>query len=78
MRRNRKDIEWLLRDLCSTLGFSEALRDPERFMELAHQGPGEFADAVLAVEGLDPSLEKRLRREVRKFVALRFERWADG
>ena len=79
MEPNPKDIEWLLEDLCTKLGFSMAGRDPDRFLALAHQGPHSFADAVLLAEGLDPNdptLEKRFRRGVHEFVAARFERWA--
>ena len=78
MEPNPKDIEWLLKDLCTKLGFSMAVRDPDRFIALAQQGPHIFADAVLLAEGLDPNdptLEKRLRRGVHEFVAARFERW---
>jgi len=71
-----KEVDWLLRDLCTRLGFSMAVRDAERFIGLVHQGPDSFADAVLLAEGLDPVLEKRLWRDVRDFVATRFERWA--
>ena len=38
-----------------------AVRDPERFIALAHQGPHIFADAVLLAEGRDPA-DPRLRR----------------
>jgi hypothetical protein len=78
MEPNPKDIEWLLEDLCTKLGFSMAGRDPDRFIALARQGPHVFADAVLLAEGLDPmdpTLERRLRRGVHEFVAARFERW---
>jgi hypothetical protein len=78
METNPKDVEWLLHDLCTKLGFSMAVRDPERFVALAHQGPQVFADAVLLAEGLDPNdpaLDKRLRGGVHEFVAARFEHW---
>ena len=76
MNPDPKDIKWLLEDLCTKLGFSMAVRDADRFIALVHQGPDTFADTVLLAEGLDPTLEKRLRRDVREFVAARFERWA--
>jgi hypothetical protein len=78
MEPSPKDIEWLLEDLCTKLGFSMAGRDPDRFIALVHQGPDIFADAVLLAEGLDPNdpaLDKRLRRGVHEFVAARFELW---
>ena len=55
---DREDVEWLLKDLSSKLGYSMANRQPERFIALAQQGPEEFPDAVLLAEGLDPNLEK--------------------
>ena len=75
MEPDPKDVEWLLEDLCTTFGFSMAVRDADRFIPLVHQGPDTFADTVLLAEGLDPTSEKRLRRDVREFVAARFERW---
>jgi hypothetical protein len=78
MEPDLKEVSWLLQDLCTQLGYSMATREPERFIELVPQGPDSFADAVLLAEGLDPKLEKRLRRDTRKFVAARFERWAAG
>jgi hypothetical protein len=78
MEPDPKEVAWLLQDLCTQLGYSMATREPERFIELVPQGPDSFADAVLRAEGLDPTLEKRLRRDVRQFVAARFERWAAG
>ncbi|HEX9819746.1 MAG TPA: hypothetical protein VGD07_09060 [Methylomirabilota bacterium] len=71
-------VAWLLQDLCTQLGYSMAARQPERFIELVSKGADSFADAVLLAEGLDPTLEKRLRRDIRQFVAARFERWAAG
>lgn len=76
MKPDRDEVEDLLDDLTIQMGYSMASREPERFIELASEGPEHFADAVLAAEGLDPSLEGRLRREVHGFVAARFERWA--
>ena len=74
---DRKDVEWLLEDLCVELGFSMAVREPDRFVELVERGPEAFSDAVLIAEGLDPRLEKRWRRDLRDFVSARFERWSD-
>jgi hypothetical protein len=76
MQPNPEDVAWLLQDLCTQLGYSMAVLQPERFIALVHKGPDSFADAVLLAEGLDPTREKRLRRDVRQFVAARFERWA--
>jgi hypothetical protein len=76
MEPNPKDVAWLLQDLCAQLGYSKALRQPERFIVLVPKGPDSFADEVLLAEGLDPAREKRLRREIRQFVAARFQHWA--
>src|SRR5689334_17942311 len=79
METNPKDLEQLLYDLCTTFGFGMAVRDPDRFVALAQEGPEMLADAVLLAEGLDPvdpTLDPRLRRGVYEFVAARFERWA--
>lgn len=78
MKPNPKEVASLLQDLCTQLGYSLAMRQPERFIELVPKGSDNFADAVLLAEGLDPTLEKRLRRDIRQFVAARFERWAAG
>jgi hypothetical protein len=75
MEPDPREVDRLLQDLCTNLGFSMAVRDAERFIALVHQGPDIFADTVLLAEGLDPTLEKRLRRDVREFVAARFEHW---
>ena len=68
-------VYWLLSDLCSQLGYSMAVREPERFERLVAEGVEAFADAVLEAEGLAPELNKGLRRDVRAFVAKRFEKW---
>jgi hypothetical protein len=69
-------LAWLLRDLCTQLGYSMAVRDPARFRRLVALGAEVFADAVLVAEGLDPELDKQLRRSVREFVSERFARWS--
>jgi hypothetical protein len=75
MEPDPKDIEWLLEDLCTKLGFSMAVRNADRIIALVHPEPDIFADAVLLAEGLDPRLEKRLPRDVREFVPACCERW---
>ncbi len=71
------EVGWLLTDLCEKLGFSMAIRDPDRFQELVPLGPDQFADAVLDAEGLNPDHEKQVRRHVRELVAARFARWKE-
>ena len=70
----KERVEWLLNDLCEQLGYSMAVREPEKFESLVAEGPESFADAVLVIEGLDPQVEKHLRQTVRSFVAERFAR----
>ena len=72
----KERVEWLLNDLCVQLGYSMAVRQPEKFESLVAEGPESFADAVLVIEGLDPQVEKHLRQAVRSFVAQRFARWS--
>ena len=76
MDPNSEDVEWLLHDLCTKFGYSITVSQRDHFLRLAQQGSDGFADAVLISEGVDPTLDKRLRRDVREFVAARFERWA--
>jgi hypothetical protein len=76
VRATPADVQWLLNDLCTSGGYCGAVRDTERFVELAKEGAEIFADAVLTAEGLDPQIDTEQRRSVRDFVAERFELWA--
>ena len=69
-------LAWLLRDLCTRMGYSMAVRDPAKFKPLVALGAEVFADAVLVAEGLNPEHEKHLRRAVREFVSERFAGWS--
>ena len=73
---HKERVEWLLNDLCVQMGYSMAARQPEKFESLVAEGAEAFADAVLVAEGLDPQMEKHLRRGVVRFVSERFERWS--
>jgi len=68
---HRTNVDWLLTELCEELGFNLPLRDPAKFEQLAKAGPDAFADEVMRVEGLDPALNKHLRKQVRDRVARR-------
>ena len=68
-------VRWLLHELCTRLGFCDALRDPGTFERLVPAGIDAFTDAVLVAEGLDPCRDRDLRRMVREVVARRFEAW---
>lgn len=63
----------LLTELCTDLGFSLPLRDPGRFQALLPLGIDALTDGVLVAEGLDPQMEKDLRRQVRERVAKQFK-----
>jgi hypothetical protein len=65
----------LLSELCTDLGFSLPLRDPARFEKLLPSGIDAFTDAIFLAEGLDPQMEKQLRRKVRERVANHFAAW---
>jgi len=66
------ELEHLLSELCTQLGFCGAIRDVDRFRQLEAKGADAFTDAVLEAENLDPQLEKQLRREVHKRVSKYF------
>ena len=68
-------VEYLLSELCVQFGFCDAGRDLIRFEEVARLGPDAFTDQVLLAEGLDPKLEKRMWKEVRRYVSKRFADW---
>ena len=71
-------FECLLGELCTVFGLCSGERDPERFQRLLSQGADAFAGAVLESEGLDPSWEKQLRREVRDHVQKYLDRQGSG
>jgi len=60
MKPDAQDVSGLLIDLCETLGYSMAAREPDRFVRLGAEGTERFAEEVLIAEGLDPAIEKRL------------------
>ena len=68
-------MRWLLADVCTRLGFCLAGREPDTFERLVSAGVDEFTDAVMRTEGLAPAEHKPARRQVRAFVAERFETW---
>ena len=72
---NSEKVHLLLSDLCTQLGFSRAMQEPQKFERLVSAGVDPFTDAVLKTEGSAPGRQKQLRRDVRAFVADRFERW---
>jgi hypothetical protein len=65
----RTKVEWLLEDLCGTLGFSLPARERERLESIGLSDVDAFTDAVFESEGLDPKNDKALRQQVRTLVA---------
>ncbi|TMQ90206.1 hypothetical protein ETD83_36460 [Actinomadura soli] len=68
-----EEIAFLLRDLCLHLGFCLTPEDQANLCTTPPADTDAFTDAVFGAEGLDPSLHKRLQRQVRETVARTFE-----
>ena len=67
-------IDGLLLELCVGLGFCLPPDDERRLRDSPPEGIDAFTDAVMTAEGLDPSLDRQLRRQVREVVAKWFGR----
>jgi hypothetical protein len=65
------ELPWLLDELCIELGFCLPAAEYETLMNSPPLDVDAFTDAVLAAEGLDPSLNKQLRRAVRSKIERR-------
>jgi hypothetical protein len=65
------ELPWLLDELCIELGYCLPPAAYEALMNDPPRDVDAFADAVLAAEGLDPSLNKQLRRAVRSKIERR-------
>jgi hypothetical protein len=65
------ELPWLLDELCIELGFCLPAAEYETLMNSPPRDVDAFTDAVLAAEGLDPSLNKQLRRAVRSKIERR-------
>jgi hypothetical protein len=72
-----KRVEALLSELCTELGYSMPLREPESFEKLLPLGIDAFTDAVLVKEGLNPEIEKKLRKGVRERVSKHLAAWGE-
>lgn len=72
------DVDALLDDLCVGLGLCPPPEAHARLRDSPPHGIDAFTDAVLVAEGLDPLLDKQLRRRVRATVARHFARHDDG
>jgi hypothetical protein len=71
---NTRQLDWLLEDLCTKLGFCLPPEAQRRLHENQPQSVASFVEAVFRVEGLDPAHEQRLRREVHSMIADAFAR----
>lgn len=69
MRRlSSVDIDHLLTDLCVRLGFCLSPEDQTGLRDSPPPDVDSFTDAVFRAEGMDPLLDKGLRRQVREMV----------
>jgi hypothetical protein len=62
------NVESLLDELCVDLGFCLPPDERLRLQDAPPRDVDAFTDAVFVAEGLDPRLDKRLRRQVRERV----------
>jgi hypothetical protein len=65
------EAPWLFDELCVELGFCLSATERDALMNPPPRDVDAFADAVLAAEGMDPSLNKQLRRAVRNKIEQR-------
>jgi len=61
---SQREVEFLLDEVCTKLGFCLSPQDRERLQLAPPPSPEEFATAVLLGEGLDPRSERRHYAEV--------------
>jgi hypothetical protein len=64
----RTSVEWLLDDLCESLGFCLPPDARRRLAQRPPSGIDAFTDAVFLAEGLDPEDDEELRKQVRDLV----------
>jgi hypothetical protein len=65
----KKELEYLLYDLCVDLGFCISQNDAERIASATTLEADEFACLVIEAEGMNPEYEKQWRRKIReKFI----------
>ena len=67
------DVQLLLDELCTNLGFCLAPADQVRLRNDPPAGPDAFADEVVRAEGLDPAtMRAGLRRDIMDVVRRHF------
>jgi hypothetical protein len=69
-------VQVLLDELCVKLGFCLSPGEQHRLRESTPADVDSFTDAVLEAEGVDPRLNKQLRRRVRDTIEWHMRRWA--
>ncbi|GIH29511.1 hypothetical protein Aph01nite_78210 [Acrocarpospora phusangensis] len=65
------EIQYLLDELCVELGFCLPVSEQRRLLVAPLLSVDAFTDATMRAEGLDPLLNKSLRRQVRDKVQRR-------
>jgi hypothetical protein len=70
--KNRTEVERLLDQLCTDLGFCLPPNEYARLQSLLPLSIDAFIDQVFMAEGLEPQVKTELRRQVRERVARRF------
>lgn len=69
-------VQILLDELCVKLGFCLSPGVQRALRDSAPSDVDSFTDAVLEAEGVDPRLNKQLRRTVRDTIEWHMRRWA--
>jgi hypothetical protein len=69
-------VQVLLNELCVKLGFCLSPGEQRRLRESAPNDVDSFTDAVLEAEGVDPRVNKQIRRTVRDTIEWHMRRWA--
>ena len=60
-----REVEWLLEELCTELGFCLPPASAAHLRQLPPADADEFARAVFRLEDLDPAADRRLYSDVR-------------
>lgn len=76
--KNRTEVERLLDQLCTELGFCLPPSEYARLQSLLPLSIDAFTDQVFIAEGLEPQVKTELRRQVRERVARRFAETVDN
>jgi len=69
-------VQLLLDELCAKLGFCLPPSEQRRLRGSSSTDVDAFTDAVLEAEGVDPRVNKQLRRTVRDTIEWHMRRWA--